>query len=76
MVEGGLKLAALRPLELHFAAVVDAERARLLAVGEDRLELGQSHVGAVLGDESAHGIAPAAAARLADEGKRRFVDVR
>src|SRR5262249_167379 len=44
-------VAQAKALVLRLASVVDAERARLLAIGEDRLEVGQLHVSAVLGDE-------------------------
>jgi hypothetical protein len=48
----------LKPLELHLASVVDAERARLLAVREDHLEVGPLNVGAVRGDEALDIAAP------------------
>src|SRR5262249_13327119 len=70
-----LKLAAPRPLELHFASVVDAERARLLAIGEDRLEVGQLHIGAMRSDETLDIVAASPAARLADEREGRLADV-
>jgi hypothetical protein len=47
MVEEELSSEA-KALEPRFASVVDAERARLLAIGEGRQELRQPHVGAML----------------------------
>jgi hypothetical protein len=65
MVDGGLSSA------LRFAAVVDAERMHLLAIGEDRLELWQPHVGAMRGNEARDFVPAASVARLADDGERR-----
>jgi hypothetical protein len=75
MVDGRLKLAVPPTHELHLASVVDAEGARLVTIGEDHLEVGQLHVGAVLGDETLDIVAPSSAAQLADDGERRFTDV-
>jgi hypothetical protein len=51
--------------ELRLASVVDAERARLLAIGEGHQELGQLGVGAVRGDEARDIVAPVPTAALA-----------
>ena len=74
MVEEGLSSEA-KALELRFASVVDAERARLLAIGEGHRELGQLGVGAVRGDETGDAVAPMPAAPLAADGERRLADV-
>jgi hypothetical protein len=56
-----------KALELGFAAVVNAELARVLAIGEDRQEVRQPGVGAMRNNEP---LAP-----LADDGERRLADV-
>ena len=61
--------------ELRLASVVDAERARLLAIGEGHQELGQLGVGAVRGDEARDIVAPVPTASLAPDRKRRLADV-
>jgi hypothetical protein len=56
MVEEGLSSEA-KAFELGLASVVDAERARLLAIGERGQQVSQLGVGAVRGDEAPRGSA-------------------
>jgi len=74
MVEEGLSSKA-EALELGLASVVDAERARLLAIGEGHEQLGQLGVGAMRGDEPLDIVAPVPTASLAPDRKRRLADV-
>jgi hypothetical protein len=61
-----LKASAPRP-----SPVVDAERARLGAVGRRHQEIGELGVGAIRSDELLGVVAPAPPARLTDDGERR-----
>ena len=74
MVEEGLSSEA-KAFELRLVSVIDAERARLLAIGERHQEFGQLGVGAMRGDEPGDVVAPMPAAPLADDGDRRLADV-
>ena len=74
MVEEGLSSEA-KALELRFAAVVNAERAPFLTIGERRQEGGQLGVGTVRGDQALDAVAPIPAAPLAHDLNRRFADV-
>jgi hypothetical protein len=73
-----LRIAVLSPLtllEAHLASIIDAERLRLWAFGEDDPKIGQGYVNAVLGDEPLDVVPAALSARLADNRQRRDAHV-
>jgi hypothetical protein len=74
---GALDLDGLdwRPLKGGLASVVNVRGPRLLAIGKREPQVGQLGVGAVLLDQPRHGVAPAPATGLANEGKRRLADI-
>ena len=57
-------------------SVVDAERARRLAIGERRQQVRQPGVGAMRGDEPLDAIAPVPATPGAHDRERRLANVR
>jgi hypothetical protein len=61
-------------LELRLASVMDAERARLLSIGERHQQVGQLGVGAMRGDEAGDVVASVPAASLAADRERRMSD--
>ena len=63
-----------QPFKHRLAPIVDADRARLLAVGERQEQVGQLRV-AVLLDEPRHRVAPAPAVRLTDDRQGRATKV-
>jgi hypothetical protein len=73
-----LRIAVLSPLtflEAHLASIIDAERLRLWAFGEDDPKIGQGYVNAVLGDEPLDVVPAAPSARLANNRQRRDAHV-
>jgi hypothetical protein len=75
MRRGGAGALREQLLVHRLAPVVDAGRARLLAVGQRQKQVGELGI-AVLIHESGCGIAPAPAGRLADDRQRRGAKVR
>jgi hypothetical protein len=61
-------------LELCFASVVDADRARFLPVGQRHQEIGELRA-AVLGNEPFDVVPPAPPARIAHNSERRLANV-
>jgi hypothetical protein len=73
-----LRIAVLSPLtllEAHLASIIDAERLRLWAFGEDDPKIGQGYVNAVLGDKPLDVVPAAPSARLAENRQRRDAHV-
>jgi hypothetical protein len=68
-------LSSLTLLEAHLASIIDAERFRLWAFGDDDPKIGQGYVNAVLGDEPLDVVPAAPSARLADNRQRRDAHV-
>ena len=74
MRRGGASALWEQLLVHRLAPVVDAGRARLLAVGQRLQQVGQLRV-AVLLEEPRHTVAPVPIARLADNRERRREDI-
>jgi hypothetical protein len=75
MRRGGAGALREQLLVHRLAPVVDAGRARLLAVGQREKQIGELGV-AVLLDKPRHTVAPVPIARLADNRERRRAKVR
>jgi hypothetical protein len=75
MVTMGDPAAGFELKALRFAPVVDAEPARLLAIGKGRQDLRRPDVGATRGDEALDIVTPSSSARLADDRERRIPEV-